>query len=92
MISRAFLHERIVEVLTHYRVNMHYRASAGRARQYAVWGGGEQFGEPTNHASAQLLREQLTATLILDVLEDAGVPVPIPGSIQGGQLEEVLLS
>ena len=82
LISRTELHARLTDALSHYRVNLHYAASAGGGpRSYAVWADGQQFGEPTSHASAHSLREQLTATLVLDVLEDAGIPVPAAGEV-----------
>lgn len=61
----------ITAILRRYRVNLHWKASAGPGpRRYAVWDDrGQQVTEPTSHAEAQQCREGLIVADLLELIE-----------------------
>lgn len=59
----------IREALRRHKVQTHYGATADRRRRrYAVFSDGKQANEPTSHAAAQVLREDLIVADIMALM------------------------
>lgn len=72
--AKAVLEYQIGEVLKGFQVRLHYEASAGSFRRYAVWDSRlparQVVSEPAPHAAAQADLRRLQTEAIIQLIEE----------------------
>lgn len=78
--AKAVLEYQIAEVLKSFKVHLHYEASAGGVRRYAVWDSRfparQQVTEPVRHAEAEADRVRLQTAAIIQLIEETALVSP----------------
>lgn len=78
--ARAVLEYQISEVLKGFKVHLHYEASAGSVRRYAVWDSRfparAQVSAPARHAEAEADRVRLQTAAIVQLIEETECACP----------------